>query len=148
MSFDSAARLVGKCELESWSVALRQCTANAKSRHDLDACTDKLSAEDHAQKAEALATMIRFKDELCQCTTSACAQKVSDEMMKWSQDQARVEQKPPKMSEEETKVFSEIGEQMGRCMQKAMSAELPPPATEALPPQPSARPTPSHELPF
>jgi hypothetical protein len=41
-------------------------------------------------------------------------------MTKWGQEQAKDNKEPPKMSEEETKKFTQIGEDMGKCMQKAM----------------------------
>jgi hypothetical protein len=143
MSFDAAARLVGKCELKEWSLATRQCIANAKNRHDLDACTAKLVPEDHARMFEAMAAMTRFKDQMCQCTTSDCAQHVSDEMTKWGQAQAVDQTEPPNMTAEETKAFTELGEQMGKCMQKAMTV---PDQTQAVPTPPP--PAPRHELPF
>ncbi|HET9989580.1 MAG TPA: hypothetical protein VFQ65_13705, partial [Kofleriaceae bacterium] len=86
MSFDSAARLVGRCELKAWSVATRQCIAKAKSDHEVELCIDRLSP-DHTEVPEALRVMRHFTDEMCQCTSSTCAQKVSDEMTRWAQEQ-------------------------------------------------------------
>jgi hypothetical protein len=151
MTFDAAARLVGKCELGDWTVATRKCIAAAKNRHDLEACTEKLTPQDQEQLQVALAAMTRFKDEFCQCTTSTCAQRVSDEMTKWGQEQAKTEHEPPKMTEEQTKLFTELGEQMGRCMQKAMSvpdgAIQPPPPIPAPAPA-RAAPPPANDVPF
>lgn len=131
MSFDSAARLVGKCELKEWSVATRQCIANAKSRQDVDTCTG-----DRSSMIEAMAAMTRFKNEMCQCKTSACAQQVADSMTKWGQEQAKDQTDPPKFSDAETKAFTDLGDQMGMCMQKAMGAPEPPPQVpEPSPPQ-------------
>lgn len=130
MSFDSAAKLVGKCELKDWSSATRQCIANAKNRRDVAACTDKLTPEDHAQTLEAMAKMKQFTAQMCACTTTACATQVSDEMTKWGQEQALDNKEPPKLSDEETREFTAIGEQMGKCMQKAMSGE---PQPQVLP---------------
>jgi hypothetical protein len=154
MSFDSAARLVGKCELKEWSVATRQCIANAKSRHDLDTCTG-----DRSSTTQAMAAMTKFKDEMCQCTTSECAQRISDEMTKWGQEQSKDMTEPPKLSDEETKAFTALGEQMGKCMQKAMSVPLdalqpseppPPPPTRAAPKPATAAPAraTSNDIPF
>ena len=83
--------------------------------------------------AEAMSKMTEFKDKMCACKDSACAQKVSDEMTKWGQDQAKDNKEPPKMSEEETKKFTQIGEDMGKCMQKAMGAGAMIPASSRLP---------------
>lgn len=66
-------------------------------------------------------TFEAFADDLCACTDMQCVQRVSDEMTKWSQDQAAHQTEPPKMSVEETKRAADIGERMGRCMQNAMS---------------------------
>jgi len=71
--------------------------------------------------AEAMATMSRFKDEMCACKDTSCAQKVSDEMAKWSQAQAKRTTPPPKMTDEAVKRATELGEAMGTCMQRAMS---------------------------
>lgn len=69
---------------------------------------------------DAMATMTRFKDKLCKCTDAACATAVSDEMTKWSQDQSRNMREPPRMTEAQTKQAAAIGEEMGRCMRRAM----------------------------
>ena len=72
--------------------------------------------------SEALETMTHFKDEMCACKDTGCAQKVSDEMATWSQDQAKQHAKePPKMSDDEIKRATDLGEAMGKCMQRAMT---------------------------
>ena len=73
-----------------------------------------------------MAKMSDFRDAMCQCTTMACAQQVSDDMTKWSTEQAKNMKEPPKMSEEDTKKAQAIGEEMGKCMMKAMSPPAPP----------------------
>jgi hypothetical protein len=70
---------------------------------------------------EAMAKMTEFKDEMCKCKDAKCAQDVSDKMTKWSQEQSKNSKEPPKMNEADTKKAQEIGEQMGKCMQTAMS---------------------------
>ena len=72
--------------------------------------------------AEAMAKMTEFKDEMCKCKDAKCAQDVSDKMTKWSQEQSKNQKEPPKMSEEDQKKAAAIGEEMGKCMQTAMSA--------------------------
>jgi hypothetical protein len=119
MAFDAAARLVGTCELEDWSMATRQCIAHATSRLDLDACTASLSPV-HTRMLEALATMTRFKDRMCQCTTTFCAQRVNVEMTQWARDEARDQHEPAKLSEQETKKLADVGEQLAKCMETAM----------------------------
>jgi hypothetical protein len=75
--------------------------------------------------AAALKKMTGFKDSMCACKDNACAQKVSDDMTKWGQDQAKDSNEPPKMSDEDTKKFTQVGEDMGKCMQKAMTPATP-----------------------
>src|SRR5215204_4177823 len=70
----------------------------------------------------AMAKMSEFKDEMCKCKDAKCAQDVSDKMTKWSQEQSKNQKEPPKMSEEDQKKAAAIGEEMGKCMQTAMSA--------------------------
>jgi hypothetical protein len=71
---------------------------------------------------DAMAKMEQFKNEMCTCKDTACAQKVSDEMAKWSQQMAKGNRMPPRMSDDDVKRATVIGEQMGKCMQKAMGA--------------------------
>lgn len=81
---------------------------------------------------EAMAKMTEFKDEMCKCTDAKCAQDVSDKMTKWSQEQSKTQKEPPKMNEADTKRAQEIGEQMGKCMQTAMSGGTDPAAGSAM----------------
>jgi hypothetical protein len=75
--------------------------------------------------AKAMEAMAHFRDEMCACKDTACATKVSDDMAKWSQDMSKHMDEPPRMTEEQTKRATEIGESMGKCMQTAMSAPSP-----------------------
>jgi hypothetical protein len=56
-------------------------------------------------------------------------------MTKWSQEQSKNAKEPPKMSDEDTKKAAAIGEEMGKCMQKAMT-----PDAAAAPADPAAAP--------
>jgi hypothetical protein len=75
-----------------------------------------------AGTGEALAKMRELKDEMCKCKDAKCAQDVSDKMTKWSQDQAKNQKEPPKMSDADQKTAAQLGEEMGKCMQTAMGA--------------------------
>jgi hypothetical protein len=66
--------------------------------------------------------MEQFVEDMCDCHDSQCSQRVVDEMTRWSQDQAKNNREPPKPSDEDIRRFAELGERMGMCMQKAMSA--------------------------
>jgi hypothetical protein len=61
-------------------------------------------------------------------------------MTKWSQEQAKNQKEPVKMSEEDTKKAAAIGEEMGKCMQTAMGAGAgtPPAEGSAAPAEGSA----------
>jgi hypothetical protein len=72
----------------------------------------------------AIAKMGEFKDAMCACKDTSCAQRVSDNMVKWAQDQAG-NSPPPKMTDDEMKRATTIAEQMGICMQTAMSGDVP-----------------------
>src|SRR5262245_60607548 len=82
----------------------------------------------------AMAKMTEFKDEMCKCKDAKCAQDVSDKMNKWTQDQTKNQKEPPKMSDADQKKAASIGEELGKCMQTAMTAGgAAPPAGEAPP---------------
>lgn len=70
----------------------------------------------------ALMKMREFGAQMCACADAACAKLVSDAMTAWSQEAARRQTEPLKMSEEETNAVVEIGTKMAECMQTAMSA--------------------------
>ena len=121
MRLERAERLVGNCELASWSDPVKTCVGKAKNQDEVDTCTEGVSSvQRHLKLAEEMKKMSEFRDQMCACKDSACAQKVSDVMTQWAQDQAKDNAEPPKMTEEDTKKFTQIGEDMGKCMQKAM----------------------------
>ena len=68
----------------------------------------------------ALAKMTELKDEMCKCKDAKCAQDVSSKMTAWTQEQAK--SGAAKMSEADTKQAQSIGEELGKCMASAMTA--------------------------
>jgi hypothetical protein len=122
---------IGECDQQDWSLQTRQCVADAHASTDLAACATKFNIakkgifSDHLSTASAMAAMTKFRDQMCMCKDSACAQKVSDDMTKWGQDMAKDNRDPPRFTDEDTKKFTEIGETMGLCMQKAMGGGTP-----------------------
>ena len=70
----------------------------------------------------AMAKMTEFKDKMCACKDADCAKKVNDEMNTWSQEQAKNQKEPVKLSDADQKKATEIGTQMAECMQKATAA--------------------------
>ena len=96
---------------------------------------------------EAIAKMTEFSDKMCKCADKACADKVQEEMNKWSADQAKNASgdKAAKMSDEDTKKMTEATEKYGKCMMKAMGGGDTPPAggdmgSGAAPPAGSGEP--------
>src|SRR5258705_8016998 len=83
---------------------------------------------------EAMAKMEDFKNDMCKCKDSKCAEDVSKKMMEWGQAQSKDQKEPPKMSDEDQKKAAAITKEMTDCMQKAMGtggAMEPPPAGSA-----------------
>jgi hypothetical protein len=70
---------------------------------------------------EMMQTFEQFADDMCSCRDATCAQRVSDEMSRWSQDHAADQDEPPKMTEEDAKRAADIGVHLGECKQKAKS---------------------------
>jgi hypothetical protein len=62
--------------------------------------------------------MREFTDKVCACKDKACVDGVSDEMMRWAQDNAGKSDEAP--SDEDMKLGAQLGEQMAKCMQAAM----------------------------
>ena len=124
---------IGECEQREWSQKARQCVAAAHTSEVLAACGTTYALGTRgifrrmASFNAAMRAMEHFRDEMCACTDTACAQATSDEMAKWSQDQARDDVDMPKLTDEQMKRATTLGEEMGKCMQKAMSATTPSP---------------------
>jgi len=118
---------IGECDQHQWSMQARQCVADAHASADLVACGTRFDLGHKGMFADgtsferAFKQMTTFKDQMCMCKDAACAQHVSDDMTKWGQEMAKDNTEPPRMTEEDTKRFTELGEQMGKCMQKAMT---------------------------
>jgi len=86
---------------------------------EMHACQSRLHG---SPMEEAIDKMSAFTDEMCQCKDTACAQRVSDEMMQWSQEQARGEDRDLRPTEEDARRMADITKRMTDCMTKAMSA--------------------------
>jgi hypothetical protein len=136
------ALVANRCREDNWNDAARTCMAAATTAEAQRACfykqltqeqQDKLNRavlpvvgsgeEDRDVAAEAMAQMERFKDQMCACKDSACAQRVSDDMTKWSQQLSQTQRNMPKMTVDETKRAAVIGEAMGKCMENAMRVQ-------------------------
>lgn len=82
-------------------------------------------AEPATPSSRVMAKMQEFTVAMCDCKDADCAKRVSDEMTKWSQQEAQTQKEPVKMSEEDMKQATELGTRMGECMQRAMGAGNP-----------------------
>jgi len=122
---------IGECEQHEWTQTARECVAAAHTSDAVAACGKSYDLgrrgiiASTASAEAALKEMERFRDEMCACKDSPCAQHVADEMGKWAQEQAKSQEEAPHMTDEDTKRATAIGEEMGQCMQKAMSASPP-----------------------
>lgn len=120
---------IGECDQHGWTMQARQCVAAAHASADLVACAAQFDLGHKGMFADgsvadrAFKQMTLFRDQMCACKNNdtACAQRVSDDMTKWAQEEAKNNAEPPRMTEEDTKRFTELGEEMGKCMQKAMT---------------------------
>ena len=123
---------IGECEQQNWTADSRACIAAVKNEDDLVACGRKHALTEPAlfrarmSMREAFAMMEKFRDQMCACADSTCAQGVADAMSKWSQEMAKEQQEPVRASEEETKRMAGITTKMVECMTRAMNAGSPP----------------------
>lgn len=69
----------------------------------------------------AMTTLRQFTDDMCACKDTQCAQEVSDEMTRWTQEMSRTGKLSTKPSEADAKEFQALGTRMGECMQRAMT---------------------------
>ena len=73
------------------------------------------------EQARVAARWSVFAIRCARARSTACAQHVSDDMTKWGQEMSKDQEEPPRMTEEDTKRVTAVGESMGKCMQAAMS---------------------------
>lgn len=69
-----------------------------------------------AGSAVMIAKMNEFTDELCSCTDPACAERVAEEMTRWSRELAKSNDRAEELSEPEVKRMAETAERMAKCM--------------------------------
>jgi sorbitol-specific phosphotransferase system component IIBC len=78
-------------------------------------------------KERIFAKLRELTDAMCSCKDADCAKHVSDDMTAWSQEEAKRQQDPEKMTEADQQEATKIGTRMGECMQAAMQAGGPTP---------------------
>jgi hypothetical protein len=96
---------------------------------------------------DAIAKMSEFKDRMCGCKDKTCSDKVSEDMLKWSQGAAKTGADKSAVNEDEAKKLAAVTEELTKCMTKIMSeaggagaGATPPPVPPADPAAGSAAP--------
>jgi hypothetical protein len=86
----------------------------------LAGCPKKSSKD---STAVAMERMREFKDRMCACKAGdkPCADKVQDELIRWSTETAKTASDPERLDERTMKEMTEIGTQYAECIQIAMS---------------------------
>jgi hypothetical protein len=124
---NEAERMIGRCEIKPWTGKERACVRGAGDVKSLVACGDGLT--DVLDVAVEMTKMSQFADEMCACRASDCVERVSNEMTAWSQERAKANLQPARMTDEETRRANAIGETLGKCMSNAMGVTPNPPPT-------------------
>src|SRR5262245_66623770 len=68
---------------------------------------------------ESMEKMDGFAKQMCECKDKACADKVQDEMTKWSTEAAKSAKTDDKADPETTKKAEQIATKYAECMAKA-----------------------------
>jgi hypothetical protein len=99
-------------------------------------CRKKATGKGGPDSDDMLAKMTEFTDHMCKCTDKACADRVNDEMMKWSTDMAKnaTDNVPDVPDADTTRKMTDVMKRMTDCMTKAMTAQIDPPPPPPPPP--------------
>lgn len=68
-----------------------------------------------------LLQLSKFSDQMCTCPDRACAMEVSDQMVRWSEEQARDLEPPARIDEMTTRRATVLAQHLAECMQRAMA---------------------------
>ncbi len=71
--------------------------------------------------APAVATLQRFKDEMCKCAERTCADRVVEDLAQWISAESQAPNTAPS-TEAEMATIGELNEQLAACLQRAMLA--------------------------
>jgi hypothetical protein len=71
--------------------------------------------------ADAMAKMGEFKDKMCVCKDKPCADKVVEDMTKWSQEMADSADPDTKVGDDDIKKMRDVTEQFTKCATKLMT---------------------------
>lgn len=85
---------------------------------------------------KAFAAMGAFKDRMCGCKDRACAERVQEDLTRWSQENARTLDDRSKPREAELRQMQEVGTRYGECMAKLYNTTDGPGGALPSPPPP------------
>jgi hypothetical protein len=75
-----------------------------------------------ASSSDVIARMVELKDKMCACKDKACTEKVTEELTRWGQEQAKATgDKVVNLSEDERKKSATVSEEMSKCMAKVVT---------------------------
>ena len=103
--------------------------AHARSR------SPQPAREERSVIGQAIARLGEFTDEMCACADRTCADAVSQEMTRWSNELSR-DHTDLKPTDEEMAEVKLVSERLSTCMMTAMGYGNPPPPPAPPPPSP------------
>ena len=68
--------------------------------------------------AAVTAKMMVFRDQLCACKDTACAERITGELTRWAQEIAREPRAEQNFTEADTRQIAEISEGFAKCMSR------------------------------
>jgi len=74
---------------------------------------------------DVMSKMGEFRDKMCVCSDTTCAQAVTDEMTKWSTEIAKRANpgvKQPTPTDDQMKEMTAVAQELSKCMAAAMTA--------------------------
>ena len=72
--------------------------------------------------SESIAKLTEFRDRMCGCKDRACTEKVTEDLTRWGQEQAKASgDKIVKMSDDDMKKSAAISGEMSTCMTKLLA---------------------------
>jgi hypothetical protein len=95
----------------------------------LDELLARRSASDKMYADNAIAAMGEFADEMCACSDTTCAQRVSDLMIEWGKREAKQpgHHRGMKWTDDQQQAMSGVTKRLTDCMTQAMASSIAPP---------------------
>lgn len=117
---DRTTMMIGKCEQDEWSAAMRSCISEVTDEPGVGACLKKYAkrGKDHPQPDDALAQMEEFARDICACRDKTCADHVTKAMTRWGEEMAKSRDQPAKVDDQMAKRMADVTERYVACMSK------------------------------